>query len=108
MANLDTPQAISSQAAITYAAVGGSGDRVLYAEGTFVIIRNGSGSSTTATITVPGNTTYGVANPVKTKAVAAGADVPIPLLPEYVDPADGRVAIVCSPTTTISIAVMRA
>jgi hypothetical protein len=108
MANLDTSQAISSEAAISYSTVGGSGDRVLYTPGTFVIIRNGAGSSTTATITVPGNTPYGVANPVKTKTIAAGADVPILLLPAYVDPADGRVAIACSPTTTISIAVMRA
>ncbi|MEV6036033.1 hypothetical protein AB0L65_33100 [Nonomuraea sp. NPDC052116] len=108
MANLDTSQAISSEAAITYASVGGSGDRVKYEPGMFVIIRNGSGVSTTATITVPGNTKWGAANPVKTKAVAAGADLPIPLLPEYVDPADGRVAIACAPTTTISIAVMRA
>lgn len=108
MANLDTSQAISSEAAISYSAVGGSGDRVLYGEGVFVVIRNGSGVSTTATITVPGNTAYGVANPVKTKAVAASADVPIPLLPSYVDPTDGRVAISCTPTTTISIAVMRA
>ncbi|MFB4280848.1 hypothetical protein ACBJ59_36550 [Nonomuraea sp. MTCD27] len=108
MANLDTSQAISSEAAISYAAVGGSGDRVLYTEGVFAVVRNGSGVSTTVTITVPGNTPYGVANPVKTRTVAAGADVPIPLLPSYVDPSDGRVAIACAPTTTISIAVMRA
>lgn len=108
MANLDTSQAISSEAAISYAAVGGSGDRVLYTEGAFVIIRNGSGVSTTATITVPGNTRWGAANPVKTKAVAAGTDVPIPLLAEMVDSADGRIAIACTPTTTVSIAVMRA
>ncbi|MFC4006641.1 hypothetical protein ACFOY2_05375 [Nonomuraea purpurea] len=107
MANLDTSQAISSEAAISYAAVGGSGDRVKYEPGMFVVIRNGSGSSTTATITVPGNTPYGVANPVKTKTIAAGADVPIPLLPAYVDSTDGRVAIACTPTTTVSIAVMR-
>lgn len=108
MANLDTSQAISSEAAISYSAVGGSGDRVLYSEGVFVVVRNGSGISTTATITVPGNTRWGAANPAKTRAVAAGADVPIPLLPEMVDPSDGRVAIACVPTTTISIAVMRA
>lgn len=108
MANLDTSQAISSEAAINYAAVGGAGDRVKYEPGIFVIIRNGSGVSTTATFTVPGNTRWGAANPAKAKTVAAGADVPVPLLPEMVDPTDGRVAISCTPTTTISIAVMRA
>jgi hypothetical protein len=108
MANLDTSQAISSEAAINYVAVGGSGDRVLYTEGTFVIVRKGGTGSTTVTVTVPGSTRWGAANPAKTKTVAQGADVPIALLPEYVDPADGRVAIACSPSADTTIAVMRA
>jgi hypothetical protein len=107
MANYDTSQAVASEVAITYNAVGGSGDRVLYQEGVFLIARNGSGVSTAASITVPGNTAYGVAKPAKTKTVAAGADIPIPLLPEYVDPTDGRVAIAFTPTTTVSIAILR-
>lgn len=108
MANLDTSQAISSEAAISFITVGGSGDRVKYEPGTFLIVKNGAGAPTTGTITVPGNTRWGAANPVKTKTVAAGAETPILLLSEYVDSADGRVAIVFAPTTTISVAVMRA
>lgn len=107
MANYDTSQAIASSVAVTYNAVGGSGDRVKYEPGVFLIARNASGSSTTGTITPVGNNSYGVANPVKPYTVAAGADLPIPLLPEYVDPADGRIAIAFSPTTTISIAILR-
>lgn len=108
MANLDTSQAITaSSTAITYTAVGGSGDRVLYAEGVFLILRNGSGSPTTATITVPGNERYGTAKPAKAVTVAAATDVPIPLLSDYVDPTDGRVLVTCSPTTTITVAILR-
>ncbi|MEV4246964.1 hypothetical protein AB0J63_26570 [Streptosporangium canum] len=107
MANYDTPQAIASSAAITYNPVGGSGDRVLYSDGAFLIARNGSGASTTGTITPVGNNSYGVTKPVKPYTVAAGADLPIPLLPEYVDPTDGRIAIAFSPTTTVSFAFLR-
>lgn len=107
MANYDTSQAVASEVAIVYNNVGGSGDRILYQEGVFVIARNASEASTTATITVPGNTAYGIAKPAKTKTVAVGADVPIALLPEYVDPTDGRVAIAFSPTTTVSVAILR-
>lgn len=107
MANYDTPQALASSAAVTYNAVGGSGDRVAYADGLFLIARNGSGVSTTGTITPVGNNSYGVAKPVKTITVAAGVDKPIPLLPEYVDPADGRIAISFTPTTTVSFAYLQ-
>lgn len=77
---------------------------------TFLYVDNGGGASTTVTITVPGNTTYGQPTPDPAIVVAAGAQAWIPLRREYADATNagvGRCAIAASPTTSVNIAVVQ-
>ena len=108
MANIDTSQAITV-AGLTpsYTNVTGGGDRLLYVEGGFIHVKNGAVASTTGTITPVGNTAYGAAKPAKTYTVGANSDLMLPMLPDHVDPADGRIPLAFSPTTTVSVAVLR-
>lgn len=90
-----------------YAATATTGDKVLADSRTFVHIKNGSGSSITVTISGAGQTSYLVDNPDKVYTVA-GTDGWIPMLPEFGDPADGRlVTFVCSAVTSVTFAVGR-
>lgn len=92
----------------TPASASGGGDKVKAGTRTFVTVHNGSGGSVTLTVTVPGQTSYGVTQPVKTFAVAAGATRNIPILPEYGDPDDGGLASLSwSATTTVTFSAWR-
>lgn len=73
--------------------------------GSTLIVRNGSGVSTTITVVVPGNTKYGPAAPDYTFNVAAGAMAAIgPLPQDLADPADSYlITIQTSPTTSVTI-----
>jgi hypothetical protein len=81
--------------------VAGASDTAEVGSGTntFLVVKNGSGSSVNVTIVVPGNTSYGQANPDPVIAVAAGLEAWIPLRKEYSDPAGAGVGR-CTVTTS--------
>jgi hypothetical protein len=91
-----------------HAATATTGDKVLADSRTWVHVKNGSGGAITVTVSGAGQTPYLVDNPDKVYNVATGAEVWIPMLPEYGDPEDGRhVHFVCSPVTSVTFAVGR-
>lgn len=76
---------------------------------TFVVVKNASASSVTVTITAPGNTDYGQANPDPAIVVAANTgEVWIPIRKAY-DPGDGTnaAALAYSATTSVTVAAVR-
>lgn len=94
--------------ALEYENASAGGDKVKPGDRAFLLVRNGSGSSLTVTITGAGETSYGVANPDKTVTVAAGADEAIPLLAAYGNPDDGGLAAIgWSATTTVTFVALR-
>ncbi|MEU7831389.1 hypothetical protein [Nonomuraea sp. NPDC049129] len=91
-----------------YAATATTGDKVLAGPRTFIHLKNGSGGSITCTVSGAGQTAYLVDNPDKAYTIAAGAEMWIPMLPEYGDPDDGRlVTFICSAVTTVTFAAVR-
>lgn len=102
MATLTTQSLLVAGTDLNLVAAAGGGDKV--APGSTLVVRNGSGSSITVTVTVPGNTKYGVANPAFTKVVAAGATTLLgPLPSDLANPSDGLVAITYSAVTTVTV-----
>lgn len=94
--------------AVTYATASGGGDKVKPGSDVFLLVKNGSGSTVTVTISGVGQTGYGVDNPDKTFTVAAGADKAIPMLREYGDPNDGGLAAIgWSSATSVTFAALR-
>jgi hypothetical protein len=87
-------------------AAGGSGDTIAAGENTFLLVKNGSGSSITVTVAVPG-TEYGQARPDVGVAVAAGAEALIHIPAEIDDPSDHRIHVSYSATTTVTVAALR-
>ncbi|MEV1013777.1 MULTISPECIES: hypothetical protein [unclassified Micromonospora] len=83
-------------------AAAASGDTAKCGSGYSLLVNNGSGSSITLTIAVPGNTTYGVAAPDKAFTIPAGQLWSIPLLDVYRDPADRLAHLTWSSTTTVT------
>lgn len=86
-----------------------SGDKLLDpGDRRLLRVTNGGGSSVTLTISVPGTTGYGVANPAKTVTVPASATRYIPVLAAYGNPADGgKVALAWSATTSVTFEYTR-
>lgn len=71
-------------------------------------VTNGGGASITLTITPPGNTSYGVANPAKVITIANGVTKYISVLAEYGNQADaGKVALTWSATTSVTFEYVR-
>lgn len=94
--------------ALTYATASGGGDKVKPGDRVFLLVKNGSGSELTVTISGAGQTGYGVDNPDKTVTVAAGADKAIPMLPAYGNPDDGNLAAIgWSSPTSVTFAALR-
>jgi hypothetical protein len=75
--------------------------------GSYVTVRNGSGSSINVTIVVPGNDAYGSARPDPVKAVAAGANTRFGPFPyDLGDPAHSNmINIICSAVATVTLEV---
>ena len=91
-----------------HAATATTGDEVLADSRTFIHVKNGSGGSITLTVSGAGQTAYLVDNPDKEYTIGTGAEQLIPMLPEYGDPADGRlVTFVCSSVTSVTFSVVR-
>lgn len=71
-------------------------------------VNNGGGAPVTLTITPPGTTSYGVANPVKTVTVPNGTHRYLQVLAAYGNPADGgKVALSWSATASVTFEYTR-
>jgi len=94
---------ISALAATSNTAEVGSGIN------TFLVLRNTNASSRTVTMVVPGNTSYGVANPDPTYNLGANTgELWIPLRKAFLDPNDpGRCTFTVTDTAGVSAAVVR-
>lgn len=77
---------------------------------TFVVYRNTDAASKTVTVTVPGTTSYGVANPANGPLTlsASTGELWIPMRKAY-DPGDGlgRATLTLSNVTNVTVAVVR-
>lgn len=71
--------------------------------GSTLIVKNGSGSSITVTMTTPGTLPTGDAYPDKAYTVTAAAEAWIPVLPEYRNTA-GVAAVTFSATASVTAA----
>lgn len=111
MAALVTQEVPNNGLVPTFAnASGGAGDTAeIGGGGNFLVLKNTSAGTVTYTITVPGNTFFGLANPDHAVSVIAGDTKYVPLRKEY-DDGTGRATVVLTtgtPGSTIQIAVVR-
>ena len=108
MATLAYQSAKIAGTALTFAAATSGGDKVPPdAEGILLVV-NGSGSSITVTVAVPGKTRFGQDEPDVAVAVAAGKTAAIGPLPQALaDSSDGLVHITYSAVTTVTVAAVR-
>jgi hypothetical protein len=107
VASVATQPLALSGADPTYSAASGGGDRFTPGQSTFLHVKNGSGSSINATLTVVGKV-EDLTPANRVVAVPAGADRKIPLPADLYASADGLGDIAWSATTTVSFAVLRA
>jgi hypothetical protein len=74
---------------------------------TFVVYKNADTSAHTLTITVAGNTSYGVANPQKTVTIGANTgEVWVPLRKAY-DDGTGKALLGLDAATSVTVAVVK-
>jgi hypothetical protein len=75
-----------------------------------LIVDNGGGVTTSVTVTVPGDTEWGVAAPdIPTgTAIPAGAHAVYRLPARLADPADGLIRVTATPTTSVNFFAVRA
>lgn len=90
----------------TYGAAAAA-DTVTPGQGYWLVIKNGSGSPMTCTLTTPGNNVFGDAVADKVYTIAAGGESWIPVIKEYADPTTGTVALTWSSTTTVTRALVK-
>lgn len=109
MATLIPAQAKIAGTTVTMAAASAGGDAVNGDDNVAILVTNGSASSITVTVTVPGNTRFGQAEPDVTVAVAAGASSLIgPLVDELEDRATDRlVHIGYSAAASVTVAALK-
>lgn len=111
-----TPQVVPSSggAAITYASATSGGDTisnaaaaVISAGGKLILkVRNGGGSSITATLAVPGACNFGLTGAAHNKAiVCAVGDTEIEITAPMIN-TDGTVAITYTAVTSVTVAVV--
>ena len=87
---------------ITYAAATAGGDTFGWIANGVLRVKNGSASSITVTVVVPGST-YGQANPDVPVVVAAGVEVAIGTIPGALA-VDGVVSVSYTAVTTVTVA----
>lgn len=108
MAALTTQNIVNAGTAPTFGAAAAS-DTAEVGNGTntFAVYKT-AGTSTNVTITVPGNNSYGQANPDPVIALGATAEAWIPLRKEF-DAGDGtgRCTITTSAQTNVTVAIVR-
>lgn len=107
MATVATQALAFTGADPTYSAASGGGDRFTPGPGVFLHVKNGSGSSINATLTVTSSTDGLVCgNGTRVVAVPAGADRKIPVPARTYQAADGLADVAWSATTTVTFAVL--
>lgn len=110
MAALTTQNIVNAGTAPTFVAAGASDTAEIGNGGdTFVVYKNTNASTRTITVTAPGNTSYGQANPDPVLTLGANTgELWIPMRKAY-DPGDGtnRATLTPSVTTDVTVAVVR-
>ena len=106
MATIATQQIKQNGTAPTYAAASGGGDEFTPGNHVFFHLKNGGGSSVTATFVTPG-TAFGQPIADVAVTVGAGTDQMIgPFPAEEFKGNDGLVAVTYSAVTTVTVAVL--
>jgi hypothetical protein len=105
MATLSYTQVSNSVVVMpTLVAAHGGGDSIAPNDNGVLVVKNGSGSTITVTMIVPGNTKYGIANPDPTFAVTAGNTAYIGTLPsDLANPSTGLVDFTYSGVTSLTV-----
>ena len=106
MAALTTQVVSASGIAPTYTQVTAA-DTFSPGDHVFLHIKNGGGSPTTATITTPGTVDGLAISDLPVTVPAAGERMIGPLPARTFAKSDGQADLVCSPTTTVTVAVLR-
>jgi hypothetical protein len=92
---------------LTYAAADAAGDTFSPSGRTCLHVRNGSAGAITATVTTPGNTRYGQADPDIPVAVPAGGEVAVgPFPAELGDPTTGLISVGYSAAASVTVALV--
>jgi hypothetical protein len=104
-----SPKAVTADGVAPTANTAASGDKLLDAgDRRWLRVINGGGSSITVTITPPGLTGYGEANPDKVITVPNGASRSFLVPAAYADPSDSyKVALAWSATTSVTFEYWR-
>jgi len=85
-----------------------AGDKIVPDANVIIRVTNGSGGEVDLTIAAYGTTRYGSTNAAKVVSIAASANRVIPLgYPEYINPADGLIALTWESTTSVTYTVER-
>ncbi|WP_432169054.1 hypothetical protein [Streptomyces sp. 1222.5] len=86
-----------------------NGDTAACGQGTFLLVKNGSGSAVTVTLATPGQVDGRLAIADSTFSVGATTGLGIiPLIPGlYADPSTGLATITYSATASVTVAVVR-
>lgn len=109
MATLNAIQSTVQGTLVSYVAAGAGGDKFGPGARRHFRVKNGSGAGITATVVVPGNTKYSIANPDITSAsIGAGAEFVFGPFPDDLgDPADsGLITVTYSSATSITVCVV--
>lgn len=106
MAALTTTVVPLTGAAVAYTAAAGGGDDCQTGAGVLLLVKNDDASPHTVTLETP-ETFKGLAIADRQVAVAAGAEVAIPVTNDYRNPSTGRAAITYDAVTSVTVAVIR-
>ncbi|SFK92661.1 hypothetical protein SAMN05216275_14167 [Streptosporangium canum] len=108
MAALTTQVLTPTGIAPTYAAVGGSGDSFTPGDHVFLHVKNAGGSPSTVTVTTPGTVDgLAIADLTVTVPATTGDRMIGPLPARTFAKTDGQADVACSPTTSVTIAVVK-
>ena len=101
-------QAITTDGLVATSRNAASGDKITPDRNVILRVTNASGGDVDLTISAYGTTGYGGDNPDKVITVATATTKAIPLdHPEYVNPADGLIALAWESTTSVTFTVER-
>ncbi len=102
-----TAQAMTTAGTALTSYSAASGDKITPDDNLFLIITNADSSPMTVTVAVPGNNSYGEANPDPVRTIANATTKAVKLLREWADPSDGLIALTWSSTTSVTYYVVR-
>ncbi|WP_236241162.1 hypothetical protein [Streptomyces sp. CC228A] len=107
MAALTTTVVPIDGTAVSFTAAAGGGDDCQTGAGVLLLVRNDDASPHTVTLETPGVVDGDLAIGDRAVAVAAGAQVAIPVTNRYRDPSTGRASITYDAVTSVTVAVVR-